>query len=536
MVVAGGLAPEVELRILRDVDALRDQHIELEALCAALADYLARLVDADSVSFAVVLEGLWYPVGVAPADLLAALDALAVRYPESEAESERPSGMWQMFRHGRVHVFPMRPSRRTLGAVLIDRTDRIDLDEAALGRIAAFTMQADSALAHALVFRDLADRNAELSAIYAIDHIRDTHGREGDSFETMLQAVMDHVLVAIPAGTAVVGVANVTDTDTTLRLLQARDSDAFDAPTARAVHALMQDAFHARELIRRDHVGRFAGSLCMPLILNEDIIGGFALLGADFQRRDERILGAICSQVDTAIFEDLARQRIKTVFKRYVSDRVVDEMLRQRGTDFLRGVRRQVTVIFSDLRGFTSVSESLEVGLLVDMLNEHLAAMTEVVFRHDGTVDKFIGDCVMAFWGAPVSNDDHAFDAVRAAVEMRAVHNRLREKWLARGLPAPRIGIGVNSGEVMVGNIGSTQLSSYTIIGDHVNLAARMESLSGGDDILITQHTLDRLGDRARVASRGEVIVKGKTVPVRTYNVIELVVPQPSAVDLRTPD
>lgn len=498
------LSADEELAILKHIDAIRDAHTDLDDLCEALSASLRDLVGAAEAAFFLREDDDWLAVGEVSSPLVIAADALP-----TDAE-------WRIHHDGEIHALAMTPSGALLGAAVFSRPGALDAADRA--RVEAFTLQADSALSQALAFRDLQDRNAELSAIYAIDHIRDEHLE----FDMMLGRVVDHVLSVIPAETALFGLAQAGDPEQRLRVVGPPGLE-LDETTTDAVRRYVRDAFAAGGIAHRDHVGSYAGGMCVPLILHEQIIGGLAVLGGDFQPRDARILTAIGSQVDTAIFEDLSRQRIKSVFKRYVSDSVVEEMLSDNATDYLRGVRREATIIFSDLRGFTTVSESLSVDLLVQMLNEHLAAMTEIVFRNGGTVDKFIGDCVMAFWGAPVRTKDHAVHAVRAACEMRDAHNALRVEWEARGLPAPKIGIGINTGEVMVGNIGGERLSSYTVIGDHVNLAARMEGLSAGDDVLVTQSTLDALGPTVdRFEPRGEVVVKGKTVPVATYNIVTL--------------
>ncbi len=496
------LDPAEALRIVLEVDALRDAHVGLAALAGALSGYLAALTAADAAAVVVLAEDGWEAVGPTDPGLLAAAGAL-------------PRGAdWEVQRYQDVTAWALAPSGRLLGAALV-RGGRDDA--ATTQRVEAFVTQADSGLAHALDHAALIDRNAELEAIYAIDRIRDAQL----GFDAMIEAVMDEVLRVIPAATAVVGLSRATDPGALARLRVARDTAPLAAPAEAAVTTLIRDAFAARRLVRRDQVGPFRGALCVPLILHELVIGGLAVLGADFSRRDARVLTAIASQADTAIFEDLSRQRLKRIFKRYVSDSVVEDMLKHDADDYLRGKRREITVIFTDLRGFTTVSEGLEVDVLVGMLNEHLAAMTEEVFRHGGTVDKFIGDCVMAFWGAPVAAGDHAERAVRASLALRRRHQRLQKAWTARGLPSPAVGIGVASGEVMVGNIGSERLSSYTVIGDRVNLASRLEGLAAGDEVLISEATRQQLGPGFTVEPRGEVIVKGKTLAVRIHNVVD---------------
>lgn len=378
-------------------------------------------------------------------------------------------------------------------------------------------------LAHALDKAALVERNLELATIYEIDHIRDEHL----PFEEMLQRIMSRMLEIVSAQAAVIALKHVHE-DSDLKLF-VRNSGSYvpglehvlDAPRSE-IEAAVWRALDARKLTEETITdGGVRATMTMPLLLEDEVLGAFTLVGKqgrNFTHQDRRLFKAVCSQTDTAIFEDVRRQRLKATFKRYVSRDVFEEML-NRDEDFLSGRRREVTCFFSDLRGFTSVSEQLDVDVVVDMLNEHLSAMTDVVFEHGGTVDKFIGDCVMAFFGAPLPQDDHAQRAVRAAVAMRKRHDEICAGWVKRGLPEVKIGIGMHTGSVFVGPIGGEQLSSYTIIGDNVNQASRLEGMSGPDDIIISGQTLEQVEGDIDVEPRGEIVVRGKTVPVQIFNV-----------------
>jgi adenylate cyclase len=219
--------------------------------------------------------------------------------------------------------------------------------------------------------------------------------------------------------------------------------------------------------------------------------------------------------------EDRERRRVRGMFSRYLDERVV-KMLADEGHDLkLGGQRVPLTILFSDIRGFTSLSEKMEAEDVVAMLNDYLGAMTEIVYRHEGTHDKFIGDAVMAFWGAPVPVPDHARRAAECALEMCEELERLNARWAAEGKSAElRIGIGINTGEAVVGNIGSLRRKlDYTAIGDAVNLASRLEGLNKdmGTTIIISDATLAALGDGFDAAPLPEVHVKGKEQAVRVH-------------------
>ena len=222
-------------------------------------------------------------------------------------------------------------------------------------------------------------------------------------------------------------------------------------------------------------------------------------------------------------FEGREKRKMKRLFGQYVSKDVYDQLVANPDLARLGGQRRQMTVLFSDIRGFTTVSESGQPEEIVALLNEYFSKMVEIVFAHKGTLDKFVGDMVMALFGAPLDDPDHARHAVDAALEMIRELSRLNEKWTAEGRPALDIGIGISTGPMIAGNIGSEAIMSYTVIGDAVNLGARLESLNKqyGTRIIISEATREALPDRYLFRSLGDVVVKGKTKPVAIFEVKE---------------
>ncbi|MBU2567739.1 MAG: adenylate/guanylate cyclase domain-containing protein, partial [Elusimicrobia bacterium] len=177
---------------------------------------------------------------------------------------------------------------------------------------------------------------------------------------------------------------------------------------------------------------------------------------------------------------------------------------------------------FSDIRGFTTMSEKLKPEEIVGLLNEYLSSMTEVVFNYYGTLDKFIGDAIMAFWGAPVPQENHAQLAVECALEMTLKLKALQEKWASQGKTIINIGIGINTGDMIVGNMGSNQRMDYTVIGDNVNLASRLETLTRqyNTNIIISESTRQSVKDKIETKLLGDVKVKGKEKPVTIYEAV----------------
>ena len=233
--------------------------------------------------------------------------------------------------------------------------------------------------------------------------------------------------------------------------------------------------------------------------------------------------------------EGREKRVVKKLFGRYVSRDVYQQLLAHPELAELGGRRREMTVLFSDIRGFTTMTEKGNAEELVAQLNEYFSTMVEVVFRHHGTVDKFVGDMVMALFGAPVDDADHAEHALAAAVEMVSQLGELNRKWLAGGKVQLDIGIGINSGDMIAGNIGSERIMSYTVIGDNVNLGSRLESLNKEFQtrIIISDATRTRLRTAPTMRPLGEVTVKGKSLAV---SIFEVVVPSPIAAASPAPE
>ena len=224
--------------------------------------------------------------------------------------------------------------------------------------------------------------------------------------------------------------------------------------------------------------------------------------------------------------EERQRQYTRRAFQQYVSPEVVERIMQNPQALQFGGELRNLTVLFSDIRDFTTFTEKNDPQLVVQMLREYLTEMTRIVIEEGGTLDKYIGDAVMAEFGAPIPYPDHALRGCRAALRMAAEVERLTAKWLAEGREPFRIGLGVNTGNMVVGNLGSEQLFDYTVIGDEVNLGARLESLNKDyqtdKHIIISEGTVEAAGDAIEVRELGEVKVKGKTRPVVVYELLGL--------------
>jgi adenylate cyclase len=228
--------------------------------------------------------------------------------------------------------------------------------------------------------------------------------------------------------------------------------------------------------------------------------------------------------------EEKARLRLKQAFQSYVAPAVVEEIIRHPERLRLGGERRELTILFCDIRGFTALAETLEPEALVTVLQDFLNPMSEIIVKHGGTLDKYMGDAVMALFGAPLALADHAARAARAALEMANALQRLDRDWAAKGRPRLSIGVGLNSGVVAVGNMGSDRLFDYTAIGDNVNLASRLESLNKyyGTEILVSAHTAQVLGQDFILQEVDLVQVIGKKQPLAIYELLREGPPDPA--------
>ncbi|MBU0561018.1 MAG: adenylate/guanylate cyclase domain-containing protein [Bacteroidetes bacterium] len=213
---------------------------------------------------------------------------------------------------------------------------------------------------------------------------------------------------------------------------------------------------------------------------------------------------------------------IKGMFSQYVSGALVDELIADPDKLQLGGESKRLTILFSDIAGFSTFSEKMTPQELVSNMNEYLSEMTQIVLDDQGTLDKYVGDAVMAFWGAPIPLENHAYLACKAALEMRMKVEKLKEIWHERGIPPIEVRIGINTGEVVVGNVGGVQRFDYTVMGDTVNLASRLEGANKqyGTYLMISETTYEDVKEHFLVRELDNITVKGRTKPTVVYQLL----------------
>jgi adenylate cyclase len=383
--------------------------------------------------------------------------------------------------------------------------------------------QLDSTVIQGYVYEELQQRNKELETIYRVDRIRD----QTLAFDDMLAAVLQELRRGIQAEMGFIMLYNHTGGH--LELRATTHDDLFKVPSyAEMIDQIGNEALQKAELVyHNDLPGRLNSVMCIPLILHNSIIGVFGVInrygGDGFDESDRRLLQAIASQIDTAIFEGLEQRRLRQVLGRSVDPRVMQRLLASPNVGLLKGERAVVSVLYADIRGSTNLAERTDPELLVGFINEYLGRMSEVVLGHEGTLDKFVGDEVMALFGVPFPQDDHALRAVRAGLEMQIAHQEVMERWRQRGVEAAPIGVGIATGELIAGEMGSPQRTQYTVIGRAANLGARICGVAKAGQVLISQQTYDQVKDQIEAKPITGMQFKGVEHEVTIYEVMGVV-------------
>lgn len=525
-----------EVDVLLALDRIRDSAQSERELVAALLNTLADaaeaelgllwLTDEDTPEDDLNLRGVVDRAHIFAGEAPAALAELA-RQAAAQPTTALLNADLQLGERRLTYALaaPLRVGEEHLGVLLLLNTDRPfngpeqDLIQKAVSQI-------DSALQQARLVRDLQRRTRELETIFRIDHVRDT---EAD-FQVMLNRVLAEICGSIEAEAGFIMLYDAAGRELELRAL----TDDGLLLADEAARALRQTALACLASASIEHRTFTASAVravaAAPLILHDKLIGVLGIVnrrerapgvGAAFTLSDLQMLRAIASQLDTAIFESLQTQRLRNAFGQCVGPQVMNRLLATGDDDLLSGERFPITTLFSDIRGFTDLAERLAPEVLQAVLNDHLSALSDLVLRYEGTLDKYIGDCVMCFFNAPERQADHALRAVRLALDMQRAHRSVMERWRDQ-LALPPIGIGISTGETIVGNFGSVRRLEYTAIGHDVNLAARLCSAAEADQTLISQSTYDLVRDFVVAEAMPPMTLKGIIGEVRCWNVIAL--------------
>jgi len=297
---------------------------------------------------------------------------------------------------------------------------------------------------------------------------------------------------------------------------------------------LVEDALQDAQLSSRESVilGRIRSAMSVPLRVDEKILGSVYVDSRRpehrFTHEDLELFEAVASQSAIAIENAkltermIEEERRRTNLGLFLSPRVVEEVIRRQGTIELGGTKREITTLFCDIRGFTGIAERMAPADVVSMLNEYFTTMADVIFRYDGTIDKYMGDEIMAVFGAPMYAEDHALRAVKVALEMNRELRSMHERCAESSRPLFQIGIGMTTGSALAGYIGSPKRMEFTAIGDIVNVAKRLCEHAQPGQILVCAETFERVKDDVATKPLGEIFLKGKEKPVLTYEVLDV--------------
>jgi adenylate cyclase len=423
--------------------------------------------------------------------------------------------------HLQLLAAPFVVGSERLGAVVIGRTRTYTIGDHRL--LHAVMSQMDSAIVSLRTSQQLVQRRRELEAIYKIDRIRD---REKD-LDSMLQAVLTELGATVVSEMSFIALYNQEqEREFDLRAFTLEGRIASPQYLNEIERISRRALAEGQTIFSNQESNDLRSFLALPLILNDRIIGVIGMINSlnsqGFTQEDRRLLQAITSQIDTAIFERLEQRRMRAILSRSVDSKVVEHLLQKANFNVLTGERVHLSVLFADLRGSTEWAERIPPEELVSTLNLFLGQMTDVILEYGGTLDKFVGDMVIGLFGTPVQMDDHAYRATAAAQKMQQVHAELQQKLHLMGKELPSLGIGISSGEAIAGEFGHRIRSEFTAIGRMVNLGSRLCSAAEASEILISEDTFQAVTNFVTATDQGEQVFKGINHPCRVYALVSV--------------
>ncbi len=293
--------------------------------------------------------------------------------------------------------------------------------------------------------------------------------------------------------------------------------------------AQIDERFYAQASVM-DH--NLRSLMCVPLKVKEEIIGIIyvdnRMVSGAFTEESVELLATFANQAAISIenarlFENVVNEtKMRMNLQRYLSPNIANDIITKKEKIVLGGERVECSILFADICGFTSIAARFPPERIVNTLNEYFSAMAKIIFGNQGTLDKFIGDCVMALFGAPIFTPYSARNAVKTGLDMLRKLEELQKKWESGGNPSFSVRIGINTGEVIAGNIGSPDRMDYTVIGDNANLASRIESYAKPMTVLVSESTYIKIKDVVVAKKMKPILVKGKSWPVTTYEIISI--------------
>lgn len=343
----------------------------------------------------------------------------------------------------------------------------------------------------------------------------------------LIETILNEILRIIPSEATFFLMYDKNNQETQLKVAGKHPQSPFVRKNTQLLNKLATYALNQTELTRLENLSEdIKSAIAVPVLLQEGSMGVFCVVNSKnrdgFTKKDTTLLTTIAKQTGYAIFEDMEKAEIKRIFGRYVDPGIIDSMLKDKDKDYMQTNKNEITILFSDLRGFTTLTEKTAPETIVAMLNEHFEAMTNVILKHRGTIDKFMGDGIMAIFGAPIYYESHALRAIKTALDMQLAQEKLSLKWYRKYGVKVSMGVGICTGDVVVGNVGSHLRTDYTAIGDSVNIASRLCSHASPGQILASARTYDDARKSVSFSRSTKLKVKGKAKPLTIYPVKNL--------------
>lgn len=435
-------------------------------------------------------------------------------------ETSRHKGL-KKFRIRNILSSPIRYGSKMTGVLILINKRNQGFSKDDLHIFSMMLSHVDSTIEHSKVYKQLDSKKRELDVLYTVDRLRDTI----KDFDTLMKAVLDEMKDIIDSRISFIALYDKDKQLVDLKVPSNIRSSNFLKLNKSIIDDACKKAMEKGEIVSEKNLNDDVKNIIVVPAVLENAMAVFGALNSNrnegFSFEEKTLLKAVATQLDSAIFEDLEKKQIKTVFKRYVSPDVMETILKS-DEDYLKTDKRDVSILFSDLRGFTSLSETMDAEEVADMLNDYFTAMTKVIMDLRGTVDKFLGDGIMAIFGAPVYYEGHALRAVKAASAMQKEFKKIQKKWKSEGKPVVELGVGVNTGSVVVGNIGSLDRTDYTAIGDCVNTSSRLCGKAAGGQILISSSTQSEVKKTVKTTKLEPMSLKGKRDKIDVYEVVSV--------------
>jgi adenylate cyclase len=358
-----------------------------------------------------------------------------------------------------------------------------------------------------------------------------------------LSQVLDIVLEEMGAERGFVMLRNPLTNDLEVKVARAIDGELREGSPSMGIAGkaaldgepvLMEDSGTDKEFGMRESIirSRITCAMCAPLTTKDQVLGSIYIDtrkgGVTFTKEDLELFVSLGTQsamaIDNVQLHDqvVEAEKKRQNFGRFLSPAIVDKIMNEEGDLVLGGQKTVVSTLFCDIRGFTGITERIEPEALVDLLNEYFSEMTDIVFKHQGTLDKYVGDEIMAVFGAPVSSGDDAYQAVCAAIEMQKRNTELNELRKQESRPHIDLGIGICTGEVTAGYFGSPMRMEFTVMGDRVNTGSRFCDAASAGKIVIGDETFEKVRERIDANPMGAIKLKNKEFPVSTHEVTGL--------------